>query len=522
MPPKRQLAHADVDGAVEDLPTVTLRGVEICSTGGPFYGQGSPAEGDHFDRDFIEALAEDTAKVVDEFGEWRSPNKIGHSKEQKLLTDSGLADDEMPGVGWLTNFRTKDGDDGEMKLLADVQRVPAKLAKLLKAGAFRTKSVEISRVKSQTDGKRYTIVSALSWLGGKAPAIRTLDDVIALYSDDGFTPDTIPSTNMRAELRLALSDADLDDVDVDEERELAATVWTADQSYEQLRTEISAAVSALYPSREGGPWAYVRDFASDKALVCVTESGTESHYVVAFERGDDGVTLAPHGEWTEAEQEWVVAMSDVRASLEAELEAVVNMSGPGADTPGRESITTEETQMPKLNSLNDEQIANLATALGVEPGENARDTVAERIASLSAEDNPAPAPVVTETDEGGDGDGGEGGEPETAPTVSLSQADLAELRMKAEQGSAVAEERRIEKRETAISLALSEGRLDPERVETWRGYFDENFDLATKLIAELPVNDDLVRALGADGEGETADDFDRQYAAYAAATGISG
>ena len=72
------------------------------------------------------------------------------------------------------------------RLLADLRDVPKKLAQLVTSGAFASRSCELNGpATSQRTGKTYgTIVSGLALLGAKLPAVRTLDDIVALYSAD--------------------------------------------------------------------------------------------------------------------------------------------------------------------------------------------------------------------------------------------------------------------------------------------------------------------------------------------------
>lgn len=161
-----------------ELPTVDLTGVQILSTGGPIHGVGSPPEGDQWTTADLNAIAAANRDLADEV---RAPNKIGHSDSQKL---AGVSEGELPSIGWLDGRSFRVSEDGT-KLLADVKRVPEKVASLLKAGAYRTRSVELSRVKSQKTGKEYPwVTTGLAWLGSKLPAVRTLDDVTALYEGE--------------------------------------------------------------------------------------------------------------------------------------------------------------------------------------------------------------------------------------------------------------------------------------------------------------------------------------------------
>jgi hypothetical protein len=147
----------------------------------PVLRTGSPPEGDFFTKADLEQIAEQTNKL-EQAASSPPPSKLGHSEEQRLLNNSGLpVGDELPAAGWLTNFRVEK-IGGVWKLLADVKQVPAKLGQILASGGYRTRSVELSRVTSQVSGETYDgVVTGLAWLGAKAPAVRTLDDIWNLY-----------------------------------------------------------------------------------------------------------------------------------------------------------------------------------------------------------------------------------------------------------------------------------------------------------------------------------------------------
>jgi hypothetical protein len=146
------------------LETVDLLGVEILAADVEIHGRGSPSSGDRYSADDLRSIAQANRELA---AELRPPAKVGH--------ESG-----GPAVGYLENLRVS-GD----KLLADVKDVPRKFAELVRARAFTGRSVELSKITSQRTGRRYPlVVSALAWLGDKLPAVRTLDDVHALYEGE--------------------------------------------------------------------------------------------------------------------------------------------------------------------------------------------------------------------------------------------------------------------------------------------------------------------------------------------------
>jgi len=157
------------------LPTHDFAGVDIMAVGGPYFGVGSPPEGDFFTEETLREYASTMNALA---GEVRGKIKLGHSKAQALLANSGLVDESgAPAAGWLENYRVEAG-----KLLVDLKKVPAKLARLVESGAFgRTRSVELRSYTSPVTKKSYKVIDALAFLGGKSPAVRNLDDIAALY-----------------------------------------------------------------------------------------------------------------------------------------------------------------------------------------------------------------------------------------------------------------------------------------------------------------------------------------------------
>ncbi len=146
------------------LETVDLEGVEILKIGGPVHGRGSPVGGDYFTTDDLRALAAADTELGDEI---TPPARLGH----------GQGD---PAVGWVENVRLN--DDGS-RLLADVWRVPKKVAELIRAGAYRSRSVELGGFTSQRTGRRYDqIVRGLAFVGGRMPAVAGLADIERLYA----------------------------------------------------------------------------------------------------------------------------------------------------------------------------------------------------------------------------------------------------------------------------------------------------------------------------------------------------
>lgn len=164
------------------LATRDLTGIPLMAAGGPFRGTGSPPEGDFYDENDLAEFARQTNAVVEEVDPF---TKLGHNTHQMLARRSGLyTEDDQPATGRWRNFRVE-GKGAAARLVADWIGAPEKLARLFEARAFGKRSVEIKPYESQRGKGRFDrVIRAVALLGAKAPAIKTLDDVVALYGDD--------------------------------------------------------------------------------------------------------------------------------------------------------------------------------------------------------------------------------------------------------------------------------------------------------------------------------------------------
>lgn len=315
------------------LETVNLKGVSVMAAGGPFRGKGSPPEGDFFDEQKLQKIADATNRLH-EAGELRPVNKIGHDPEQRLLAASGITDGEKPAAGWMNNFRVEAG-----KLKADIHAVPKKLAELIKAGAYRTRSAELRSLESQTGQKVDSpVVTGLAWLGAQGPAIRTLDDVHALYAD---------------------YEADVDDdvivVDYSEE-----VVWDPNRGFRWVQNKIDREVNKGTPDGKV-PRYYVSDVGPDRVLIEEYGSdgpGPSAAWVANFEIDDqDNVKVADRDEWVLAEQRWVKRTREFSDMSEQVARG-----------------TADTSSVPDL-TLTEEQVKQFAETLGVD----ADDLTAEQL-----------------------------------------------------------------------------------------------------------------------------------------------
>lgn len=119
------------------------------------------------------------------------PAKLGHDEKQELLQRDGY-----PAAGWVERLYR----EGE-SLFADVRDVPAKVAELVQAGAYKKRSAEIYlNLKDPNDPKKVypRVLKAFAFLGADVPAVKGLGDIYAMYADDVETV-TLGEIDLEAE-----------------------------------------------------------------------------------------------------------------------------------------------------------------------------------------------------------------------------------------------------------------------------------------------------------------------------------
>lgn len=156
------------------MTTVDFRGIALCRAG-EWHGLTGKAT----------VTPEDLAAVVDAYQDRevdRARVKLGHVSS---LNDQALGDG-APAFGWVSNPRVS--DDGKT-LLGDLVDVPRRLGEVVGRG-YRNVSVELRKNVRTPSGKTHpTVLSGLALLGAAAPAVKGLDDLVALYASEPI-PDT--------------------------------------------------------------------------------------------------------------------------------------------------------------------------------------------------------------------------------------------------------------------------------------------------------------------------------------------
>lgn len=150
--------------ATSELATVDLKGIEIFAAG--------TWNGHKYSDTDLDAMVSAFAELA---GKIDPPVKLGHDDGQRLLQADGY-----PAAGWVSRLVRK-GD----KLIADLRDVPAKVAELISAGAYKKISSEVYW-NYKEGGKTYRrVLKAIALLGADLPAVSSIGDIRALYDQQG-------------------------------------------------------------------------------------------------------------------------------------------------------------------------------------------------------------------------------------------------------------------------------------------------------------------------------------------------
>lgn len=176
---------------------------------------------------FADELVQNTNELIS-LGLLQPPAKLGHPKNQKLLQQEG-----WPAAGWIRNLR-RDGT----KIVADVAKVPQKLADLIEAGGYRKISSEFWKSFGKVGGKGKSygpVLTAIAFLGEELPAVSTLDDMIALFGS-GLQPAVVKLSSGRGDTtRVELEKKTKADEDLEADDLIAAAEKFAERAAERTK-----------------------------------------------------------------------------------------------------------------------------------------------------------------------------------------------------------------------------------------------------------------------------------------------
>lgn len=124
------------------------------------------------------------------------PVKLGHDEGQKLIQRDG-----MPAVGWIRGLKRV----GRKLVASVIEDVPAKVAELIKAGAYKYVSSEIYEDYKVGEKTYPFVLRAVSLLGGDVPAVKSINDILNQYQVTAGENETVKIAVMLAEQEDTLS-----------------------------------------------------------------------------------------------------------------------------------------------------------------------------------------------------------------------------------------------------------------------------------------------------------------------------
>ncbi len=203
----------------KDLKTFDLKDVIIFSTG--------IHNGDKYEE-------EDLKNMEKAFNELKSsfipPLKLGHDDNQELSQEDG-----MPAVGWIENLKYQAG-----KLIADICRIPEKVHKLLKAGAYRRLSPEIYWNYLVGDKKYPYTLKAVSLLGADLPACKSVSDILSLYTENKFIFDDKTETEIKTYEFDSKKVKEMEEKEMEELKAKIAELEKQIKEYQEKQTKTDA------------------------------------------------------------------------------------------------------------------------------------------------------------------------------------------------------------------------------------------------------------------------------------------
>lgn len=261
---------------MEDLQTIDIEGVELLHSGR------------HNGRVYTGRELDDAVAAYHALrGVYRAPLKLGHDDGQKLAQADGY-----PAIGWVENLRRVG-----TSLVGDFKNVPAKLGALIRAGAYRERSVEVW-FSTRFEGVAYPVViKAVALLGADPPAVSSMQDMVALYSKQD-TPSVMVALSAAAQATayVTLTEAPMP---ATIGNHLTANLSGA-FSFDAIRAAVQDALEDKYPpppldamgepvdaeASEGLPSCCIRDLYDD--AVIVIDNDGDTLYRIPY-------TLAPSG-----------------------------------------------------------------------------------------------------------------------------------------------------------------------------------------------------------------------------------
>jgi hypothetical protein len=430
--------------------------------------------------------------------------KLGHDGPLAMETSS-----DEPSVGTVHNLRvTPDGQT----LLGDYKGVPSWLAGIL-ASAYPSRSVE-ANLNVEKNGHNYRmVITAVSLLGVVWPGCSSIEDIQALYSEEGP-----------------------EGVRVIEARQGGAMPNTAQPEAIKASVTAEEVRRAFYKNVAVGDRAYwwiTSQYVDPPVLI--VEGASDEYYSVGYSTNGDEVEFDDPVEVS-------VQYVDDSGSVAAEEAA------PVAVFASRAESRSEQDQQEDGVNFTPEQMKALRARLGLSEEQLPDDATEEQITAALAETPPeggseggdggdgggegAPAGAEgagdeeEEEPEGGEG-GGEGGDVSAAVAkpgalkqiqaqlkaaglVVVDQGTFETLKAGAQAGLRLDKEQKDRDRDETIAAAIRKGKFAPARKESFEKLWAADPEGTRELIEGLEEGVVPIEA-ATNSEGETWDGSDEAY-----------
>lgn len=452
---------------------VTLPNIELVSTG---TWQASTGEVTFTEGDLQAILASIDDPAVKE------PRLIiGHTPPTAPPSFSGQDGffGEQPTIGRFTNIRS--AENGQT-LVGDLIGVPSWLAEILPT-AYPNRSVEVYwNVTSATGKEHSAVMPRIAVLGINLPAVATLEDLQAMYSEEG--PEGIQLTHVGE--RVAASRGDQMP-----ERTAAST------SMEDVRR---AFYDDFATSESDRYWWWIRNvFVNPSILIVDDDDG--SLYAVPWSTSGDSVEF---GEPAEVFTQYVEKDSGKVAAQRAAREALLR----NADRTYNNAAESRPDNRPKEVEKMAIDIAVLRSRTGLSAEQLPDDATEEQInAALLAQPETPPAGGDAGDDEDDDDDAGSEGEGVQAQGVTVDPEAFAQMQRDAQAGREARAEQLNSARASYIDDAIKRGKFPPSSRASYLSQMERGGDIeksTREFIDKLAENAVPVGETGDGGDGSEA------------------
>jgi|GEM_PF-1224858 len=414
--------------------------------------------------------------------------KLGHlseiNGELRTVSPFEAIGDAEPSFGLYTNLRlTNEG----AALVADWVEVPAWLA-IAAPSAFPSRSIEAARDVVTEGGKKYTmVVTAVSSLGARLPAVTDLDD-LERFMVEGPDLDAVAAAHDPEEGRMPESTAA--SIDVGTIRQRFNWEWTVENDAEH----------DTY-------WWWARSVRVDPLEIIADDDEGGLYLIPITTDGKDEIAF---GEPQPVREEFVPvnasATSVVANFRDRKGQQILASDLERPEKPAPKTAASSQSE-PQEDDMSID-LDKLRGRLGLPD-----DATEEQINEALAKEPETPEAPETPTDEISETPEVETPEPVAASSaasergVTIDKDALAQLQAQAKAGGEAREEQLDTDRTTYLNAAVGKGKFPPSAKAAYREQLDKGGDIEVatrKFIDELPDNTVPVSETGEAGGDEVA------------------